>query len=386
MREQTVERIKFNKEIRKKVLLKSKGRCAHCGKPLTEKLSTIDHIIPISKGGTNDYNNLAALCDSCNSDKGDEIVAPVAYFKYLEEEHIREVKRNHDEYCEDVSWLTTKNYMREDRVEMRYMGFSKVLKGRRVRKGNNVYAHCIQNSAILYKARYEDLDEVAEYINKYHKKFNLDTSYIEKSISDTYKKGCIYVLKRGIEIIAVFPATIDKHPVTKDGQESYIMSFSGIPVLYQRSEYIQLVKDCIARINAGVVMANGKNIALYEVYYPVADTYLRNIIRDNSYYGYTKEYEFKDGWGSMILCQRWETFKGQLEGQDFDPEEDVRYYSQALERIMDLKSTKAKEDKADIQDLKKKIVKSSRSNSGLNKERRRASRAMIDEYDERYYM
>lgn len=41
--------------------------CKHCG--TTEKL-TVDHIVPRSRGGTNDINNLQILCRACNSRKG----------------------------------------------------------------------------------------------------------------------------------------------------------------------------------------------------------------------------------------------------------------------------------------------------------------------------
>ena len=41
--------------------------CARCGKQ--EKL-TVDHIQPVSKGGTNDIGNICPLCRSCNSHKG----------------------------------------------------------------------------------------------------------------------------------------------------------------------------------------------------------------------------------------------------------------------------------------------------------------------------
>ena len=42
--------------------------CVFCGKP---KKLTRDHIVPISKGGTNDINNIQPLCASCNSSKRD---------------------------------------------------------------------------------------------------------------------------------------------------------------------------------------------------------------------------------------------------------------------------------------------------------------------------
>lgn len=41
--------------------------CQHCG---THCNLTVDHIVPRSKGGTDDPSNLQTLCGSCNSRKG----------------------------------------------------------------------------------------------------------------------------------------------------------------------------------------------------------------------------------------------------------------------------------------------------------------------------
>lgn len=54
------------KPIRQKVLERSSGACVACGS--TEKVE-IDHIVPISKGGTGEEENLQALCRSCNRKK-----------------------------------------------------------------------------------------------------------------------------------------------------------------------------------------------------------------------------------------------------------------------------------------------------------------------------
>lgn len=42
-----------------------KGDCAYCGKPAT----TRDHVLPLSRGGTDDPANVVVCCVSCNSSK-----------------------------------------------------------------------------------------------------------------------------------------------------------------------------------------------------------------------------------------------------------------------------------------------------------------------------
>ena len=48
-----------------------KNRCFYCDDYHNIHKLTVDHIIPKSKGGTNDITNLVPSCHQCNSKKAD---------------------------------------------------------------------------------------------------------------------------------------------------------------------------------------------------------------------------------------------------------------------------------------------------------------------------
>lgn len=68
----TRERIKkYNQRHRIINSLNTEKKCAYCGK----SADTVDHIIPLAKGGNNELDNLVAACQSCNSRKKDRDLA-----------------------------------------------------------------------------------------------------------------------------------------------------------------------------------------------------------------------------------------------------------------------------------------------------------------------
>jgi 5-methylcytosine-specific restriction endonuclease McrA len=50
-------------------LIESQPLCPYCNDLLTEDNRSIDHIVPVVKGGTNDLYNLTLCCKPCNSSK-----------------------------------------------------------------------------------------------------------------------------------------------------------------------------------------------------------------------------------------------------------------------------------------------------------------------------
>ena len=51
---------------RERVLERDGHRCRYCGAPATH----VDHLVPVVRGGTDDPENLAAACPTCNLEKG----------------------------------------------------------------------------------------------------------------------------------------------------------------------------------------------------------------------------------------------------------------------------------------------------------------------------
>jgi 5-methylcytosine-specific restriction endonuclease McrA len=57
------------KSVKQRVFYADRFRCIACG---ARNNLTVDHLIPRSKGGTNDITNLVTRCEPCNRAKGDE--------------------------------------------------------------------------------------------------------------------------------------------------------------------------------------------------------------------------------------------------------------------------------------------------------------------------
>ena len=46
-----------------------KGLCAYCGQPFPPKLLTMDHVVPVARGGRSVKGNVVPCCKECNNRK-----------------------------------------------------------------------------------------------------------------------------------------------------------------------------------------------------------------------------------------------------------------------------------------------------------------------------
>ena len=68
--QESSERVYIPQRVKDIVFAQSGGVCPICKRALYKQNSTIDHIIPLSRGGTNDPMNLRAVHSECNRLKG----------------------------------------------------------------------------------------------------------------------------------------------------------------------------------------------------------------------------------------------------------------------------------------------------------------------------
>lgn len=65
------------KRIREAVLARDGHTCGYCGGQ--GEATQVDHIIPVSKGGSNELHNLIACCARCNRLKSDHTLMRVQW-------------------------------------------------------------------------------------------------------------------------------------------------------------------------------------------------------------------------------------------------------------------------------------------------------------------
>lgn len=80
-------RIPIPSSLRRHVYARDGYRCVYCGRNGRRILLTIDHVYPVSLGGTNDLANLVTACRPCNLTKGARPLNAAALRRFTADRH-----------------------------------------------------------------------------------------------------------------------------------------------------------------------------------------------------------------------------------------------------------------------------------------------------------
>jgi hypothetical protein len=69
----------FTSRDDKRLLARQNNRCAYCDCLLTAKTKNLDHVLPVSRGGSYGIANLVYACQSCNSSKSNKFLIEWRY-------------------------------------------------------------------------------------------------------------------------------------------------------------------------------------------------------------------------------------------------------------------------------------------------------------------
>lgn len=77
-----------SRELRKSRWWKNRlalGQCYYCGKSFAPDELTMDHLVPVSRGGKASRNNVVPACKECNSSK--KYLLPIEWEEYLSKQN-----------------------------------------------------------------------------------------------------------------------------------------------------------------------------------------------------------------------------------------------------------------------------------------------------------
>ena len=226
----------YNREIidtdlKMLALSKSNNRCCHCGCKFNYKHKfTIEHVIPLSKGGSNKLENLVALCDVCNSKKNDDIILPTEYFHYLKPEFSNILMKNQKDYYEALNWFTPRNFFKEDKIVISVpvvlSSFKKRNKGR------------IEPTMkyVIEKGTKNDLEGIFILLKEYNEKLGINQTDEEvwEIVNEQYKQGVFYIIKnKEQEIVFIMPLLL-KGTSNNNGSEGIVTYMNGFISKYHQ--------------------------------------------------------------------------------------------------------------------------------------------------------
>lgn len=217
-RQKIDERVWFTPEEKEQFAAKSDHKCCHCGKKAFFKYgATVEHFIPISKGGTNRDINMIMLCKDCNAHKDNFIYRPKDYLPYLKQEHLEKIQGYFDSYIMSFDFVNRDNLLACDRykVLVNVMPDNLYYTVKERYKSKKKRDKFFEQHSIPYwvkRATFDDVDKLTEYFIKYLKKYDCldDEASARINIEFWLTFGCIYYIERDNDIECFITVSVTK--------------------------------------------------------------------------------------------------------------------------------------------------------------------------------
>ena len=103
-----IKRKHFSDAERKELYNRADGYCQLCGRKITISNFTVDHIIPLGRGGNNSMSNVQAVCKVCNQFKAN--IFPEQFIDRITEIFMFQMEKQHGD---NPTWKMARNILME---------------------------------------------------------------------------------------------------------------------------------------------------------------------------------------------------------------------------------------------------------------------------------
>lgn len=177
---------------KKEVAAKTNNKCAICGKKIIPgtKDFTVDHFIPLNKGGRNDVINLIPLCGKCNKAKGDDVTTICRTYPFLKNKYKQEIKNLTERYLKEYNWIESTNFLTYDDQVV------EIPIHRHTNKINGKIKSITLKSAVRIKKVKELTDDIISFVVNYNDYLGYETYYIDDMLQQLVNLGRLYTVTK----------------------------------------------------------------------------------------------------------------------------------------------------------------------------------------------
>lgn len=281
---------------------KSDDRCAWCGKKVFFGYgATVDHFVPIKKGGTNEMQNLVMMCEICNKKKSSRLIAPTVAARYLKEGPKKELEQYIDAYLDRYEYTSRGNLFSFDVYPICVYPESLREAASRAKKHNKSGPSMPSNpitSRLLKRAYPEDEEMLTAYFIKYLKKYHSlgSEEAARGNIKFWMRFGTIYYIEQNGEISVMCPIIVNRHGYISLSLFSYYSTLLAKTLCHGLVSCLTdtiMEEHNIAYLPFSLVMLTKDTMTFRLIDPSVTVTYSDNLLTRGTFFAYNRSLPYK---------------------------------------------------------------------------------------------